>query len=413
MFEIKIINYIIFKLFIIFIIIISILITKWKIFFNKFNYENVKLKSKNEVEYTNKHILIQKINEYISLCRNGTLLNPVSNLLNLNPKISVIIPVYNAGKSIKAAIRSIQNQNMIDYEILLVDDFSTDNCLSIINEIMIEDKRIRLIKNKENKGILYSRSIGALNARGRYIMALDNDDLFVFGIFNKCYEEAERNNLDIIEFSGLEILYNGYVDINKITVPVFSMYKEDNLIVKQPELSTFFYVKKNNSYSYDFKDVYVWGKLIKRKTYLKALRLLGKEVINYKVFLTEDKIFTIALFNVAKSFKFIDTYGIIRNWNPNSICNSWIESKREIILTDFLLFAVIFYNLNKDTDKIQILVEDLKIRYEEYVLVLKKGKKKLLMKLCNNIIRNKNILSSDKKQLINLMSKNKKTNKIK
>ena len=115
--------------------------------------------------------------------------------------------------------------------------------------------------------------------------------------------------------------------------------------------------------------------------------------------MTEDKIFTIALFRVAKSFKFIDIYGIIHNWNPNSICNSWIEKKRERILTDFLLFAITFYNLNKNTEEIQILVEDLKIRFEEYNLVLKGKKKQLLMELYYNLINNKNILSYEKKIL--------------
>ena len=198
----------------------------------------------------------------------------MNNFLYLNPKITVIIPVFNASRTIKPAIRSIQNQNMIEIEILLVDDFSTDNSLEVINEMMLEDKRISLIKNKVNKGILYSRSIGALNARGRYIMALDNDDLFLFGIFNKCYNEAKKNNLDIVEFSGFDILYNGYVDMNKITVPLFLRFKEDNLVVKQPELSKFIYVKTNNSYSYDFKDVFIWGKLIKKKVYQKAIKLL-------------------------------------------------------------------------------------------------------------------------------------------
>ena len=55
-------------------------------------------------------------------------------------------------------------------------------------------------------------------------MALVNDDLFIYGIFNTCYDEAKNNNLDIIEFSGFEILYNGYVDMNKITIPVFLRY---------------------------------------------------------------------------------------------------------------------------------------------------------------------------------------------
>ena len=372
--------------------------------FNKFIYGKLSKDFKYQDEYTNKSLLFEKINEYIALCRNGTLINPINNYLYLTPKISVIIPVFNASHTIKAAIRSIQNQNMIALEIILVDDCSTDNSLEVINELMLEDKRIRLIKNKENKGILYSRSIGALNARGRYLMALDNDDLFLYGLFNKCYDEAKNNNLDIIEFSGFEILHNGYVDMNKITIPVFLRYKENNLLVKQPELSKFFYVKKNNSYSYDFIDVFIWGKLIKKKIYQKALKLLGNEVINYKVFLTEDKIFTIALFSVANSFKFINVYGIIHNWNPYSICNSWIEKKRERILTDFLLFAITFYNLNKNNEEIRILVEDLKIRFCEYNLVLKGKKKQLLMELYDNLLKNKNILYSEKKLLINLVN---------
>ena len=86
---------------------------------------------------------------------------------------------------------------MNEIEIILVDDYSSDNSISVINELMIEDKRIKLIKNKKNHGTLYSRSIGAMSAKGKYIMALDNDDLFLYGIFEKCYREAKKNNIDI------------------------------------------------------------------------------------------------------------------------------------------------------------------------------------------------------------------------
>ena len=58
-----------------------------------------------------------------------------------------------------------------------------------------------IIKNNENRGTLYTRSIGALNAKGKYIMSIDNDDFFMPDIFNICHEEAENNNINIIEFS--------------------------------------------------------------------------------------------------------------------------------------------------------------------------------------------------------------------
>ena len=84
--------------------------------------------------------------------------------------------------------------------------YSTDNSVKIIKELAYEDYRIKIIKNKKNRGSLYSRSIGVLKAEGEYIMALDSDDLFINeNLFNICYEEMIQNNLDIIEFAGFHI----------------------------------------------------------------------------------------------------------------------------------------------------------------------------------------------------------------
>ena len=109
---------------------------------------------------------------------------------------------------------------MTDIEILLVDDCSSDNSIEIIKQLQKEDSRIKLIKNKNTIGTLYTRSIGALNAKGKYIMPLDNDDLFINDIFIKCYEEAEKNNLDIIEFLGCSITNPSLMDKNA-KIPYF------------------------------------------------------------------------------------------------------------------------------------------------------------------------------------------------
>ena len=83
------------------------------------------------------------------------------------PKISVIIPVYNGGKFLNYSLRSIQNQKMKDIEIILVDDNSSDDSLNIIQNFFKNDKRIRIIENRHNRKILYSKSIGAINAKGQ------------------------------------------------------------------------------------------------------------------------------------------------------------------------------------------------------------------------------------------------------
>ena len=208
---------------------------------------------------------------------------------------------------------------------------------------MLEDKRIKLIVNKKIHGTLYSRSIRAINEKGKYIMALDNDDLFLYGIFEKCYREAENNNIDIIEFSGLQICQNCTINLNSIYIPYYLRFKENNLTINQPNLSNFFYNKINDTYLYDFKDVFVWGKLIKTKIYQSALKILGKEIFEYTIYLTEDKILTVSLFQVAKSFKFIDIFGIIYIENPDSICHNWTKNKEKIILSDFLLLFLTFF----------------------------------------------------------------------
>ena len=83
-----------------------------------------------------------------------------------------------------------------------------------------------MIVNKKIHGTLYSRSIRAINEKGKYIMALDNDDLFLYGIFEKCYREAENNNIDIIVFSGLQICQNCTINLNSIYIPYYLNLKK-------------------------------------------------------------------------------------------------------------------------------------------------------------------------------------------
>ena len=83
-------------------------------------------------------------------------------------RVSTIIPLYNCEKTIQRAIKSIQNQNITDLEIILVNDNSIDDTLSIIEKIQKDDSRIKVINNRKNMGTLYSRSIGGLSAKGEY-----------------------------------------------------------------------------------------------------------------------------------------------------------------------------------------------------------------------------------------------------
>ncbi|MBE5978966.1 MAG: glycosyltransferase [Paenibacillaceae bacterium] len=93
------------------------------------------------------------------------------------PKISVIMPLYNAEQFVSKAIESILQQSYKDFELLIVDDCSTDNSLDIVSKI--RDSRIKIVRNEKNEGISFSRNRGLALASGEYIALMDDDDLTV------------------------------------------------------------------------------------------------------------------------------------------------------------------------------------------------------------------------------------------
>ena len=244
--------------------------------------------------------------EYMNKCLKGLLFNHQTFTKSNEPKITAIVPVYNSQNIVKSAIRSIQNQLMTDIEIILVNDFSKDNSLKIIEEMRNEDPRIRIINNEKNMGILYSRCIGVLEAKGKYILNLDQDDFFLDeDLFDALYEEIEDGNFDIVSFMDLEI--NNYdVDINKMNDGPCT-HHPDNLIVRQPELP-YFPMFKNEDF--DYVDVQIWGKIFKTKIYKKAVNLLGKERYSTYNAINEDIVGVFSICIVAESYKYMRKYGI-------------------------------------------------------------------------------------------------------
>ena len=146
-------------------------------------------------------------------------------------KISVIIPIYNGGKYMNYSLRSIQNQKMKDIEIIIIDDNSKDDSLKIIQNYMKNDKRIKLIKNKENRRILFSKSIGALNSKGEFIIEIDQDDLIIKkNSFILLYRQSFKNKLSLLHFQFVS-------GNNPLNMPKVNNLRETTLFIKkQPQL---------------------------------------------------------------------------------------------------------------------------------------------------------------------------------
>ena len=95
----------------------------------------------------------------------------------MNDLVSIIMPSYNTGRYIAESIRSVQAQTYGNWELLIVDDCSTDDSLTVIGGFL-SDSRIRLLKNDKNSGAALSRNWALREARGRWIAFLDSDDLW-------------------------------------------------------------------------------------------------------------------------------------------------------------------------------------------------------------------------------------------
>ncbi len=107
-------------------------------------------------------------------------------------KISIIAPVYNIEKYLDECFKSIQNQTLKDFEVLCIEDCSTDNSKSIIKKYVQIDNRFKLIENSYNKGVGASRNIGIENATGEYIFFIDPDDVILSNCLDILYSTAKQ-----------------------------------------------------------------------------------------------------------------------------------------------------------------------------------------------------------------------------
>ena len=129
-------------------------------------------------------------------------------------KVSIIIPLYNAEKYIGRCIESIQSQSYQDFEILIVDDCSKDNSISVVKKYMEVDSRIRLFENEENSGPMWARMIGYTNATGDYLAFSDSDDELIPDALEVLLTVATEQKADIVVSSYTTISFQGKERIN-------------------------------------------------------------------------------------------------------------------------------------------------------------------------------------------------------
>lgn len=226
------------------------------------------------------------------------------------PYFSIIIPVYNGEKSINYCLNSILKQNFTDYEIICIDDGSTDNSLNILYNYCLKDTRIKLIK-KENSGVSDSRNIGIKNALGEKILFIDIDDCLVDGALKIIY-----NNSFSYDFTLFGFKIEGS-NLRKNDTEVLKYLKENNKL-NSKDIIMHILSQKNNIGGY------VW-----RCTYSRNILEKNSILFEKKLKISEDFLFLIECFSKSKRISIIPEELYIYKINDNSVTSKYIPSMLE------------------------------------------------------------------------------------
>ena len=331
------------------------------IFINKNNVEKVNddyIISWNTTIEKDRKEEFKDIKVFIDQVMNGTELykNKIYNLSN-NPKISIVISVYNGEAYLKTILLSIQYQDFKDIEIIMIDDCSKDNSVNLIKELMKTEPRIVLYQNKKNKGALYTKSTGVLLSKGKYVMTMDEDDIYVQkDAFSTLYVEAEKNNLDILGFNF--ILFRSTISRS------LPNYSDKKRIIYQPELSNLMYNLTSNGKVRRFGGI-LWNLFIRNDIFKKVIKQIDEKNFNVRMNHHDDFILFFLLTRSAKSIKYIDRafYAIYMDWKEDEKVKFRKKLKMENIINnkcfEYLNFLEILFKNTKNT------FEDKKIAFSQ------------------------------------------------
>lgn len=122
--------------------------------------------------------------------------------MNDTPAISVIMPVYNAEKYLQEAIESVLKQTFQDFELIIVDDSSTDSSLKICKQTCNGKSNVKILHREQNGGLPIARNTGLAYSRGKYIAFIDSDDAYTPDALEIMYTEAEKSQAEVLSSIG-------------------------------------------------------------------------------------------------------------------------------------------------------------------------------------------------------------------
>lgn len=225
------------------------------------------------------------------------------------PKVSVIIPVYNVEKYLEETVDSVVNQTLKEIEIILINDGSEDKSLKIAEEYLKKDKRIILI-NQKNQGVSFARNTGLKISNGEYIYFMDSDDFIDNDTLEICYKNCINNKLDFLFFDAISFLDSDsennikikFYDYNREKIREKKIYFGENITEKLLKENLF-----KSSACLNFIDSKYLAKI---------------ELKFYEGIIHEDELFTFILFLYSERTMYLNKKFFHRRIRHNSIVTS-------------------------------------------------------------------------------------------
>lgn len=285
----------------------------------------------------------------------------------INPKISVIIPIYNAEKTLEETVHSVMNQTYRNLEILLLNDGSTDLSGVICKKLENEDSRIKYFYHT-NMGQSAERNFGIENSKGDYITFVDHDDLLDKNYYQKC--------IDIINLKNYSLVQVGVKTINTIK----NETKLRNLNIPSGEYKLIDLINKpKNNHT-------VWNKLFNRTLFEDdKLRFptikdnYKSAILNKNIIFNEDIIFSYKLFTKDIDCYFINEYLYTHIFHENNLGKLQTKNKRSKLLAEINNYQILSFELIKffrkepNFDKVHMIIDKRKNKaVEEYKLYKEK-----------------------------------------
>ena len=294
------------------------------------------------------------------LCLDEKLIDSSKIEYNNKPLISIVLPSYNREDRLLISVRSIQNQNFKNIEIIIVNDCSTDNSKKIFKYLLDTDPRIRIFHHLKNLGCWRSRIDGILYSKAKYVILFDTGDMYEDNyVLEDAYNTINKYNLDTAKFLFRRIhsrkIVGNYKMLDKSKI-IFHVNKESRIIYEPKNIFKF-----NRHIFKNWGNI--WIRITRANIFIKGFLLLTDKILNFYKNVWDDVWFNSIISYASYSFLVFERVGYIylnTGLGAGSIRFD-TEEGRDKAVREWIMFLYFDYNFLPKEDNKSEIINTLKI----------------------------------------------------